>query len=103
MPVLQSSGHVSLLLEMENRTMEMLSKNILRSTVVLFALAGLAGMPRAVTAPAQPCQPTWNSLKKWHTPQRTQRGEAGWADGRDHVPGEEHLFPKSKYDLHNTP
>jgi len=41
----------------------------MHSALVLAAWAMLAGMAGGATAVEQPYQPTWNSLKAWHSPQ----------------------------------
>jgi len=52
-------------------------RRILHSTLVLATFAALAGVAGGATAPEQPYQPTWNSLKNWHTPQWLRDGKFG--------------------------
>ena len=56
---------------------KLLRKKVLHSTLVLATLAMLAGWAGGATAPEQPYEPTWNSLKKWHTPQWLRDGKFG--------------------------
>ncbi len=53
---------------------QLLSKKILHSMLMLIVIAGMAG---GATAPKKSYEPTWNSLKNYRTPQWLRDGKFG--------------------------
>jgi len=56
---------------------KMLKKNTAQAAFVLAAFAALATLIGSAAPPEQTYQPTWNSLRSWHTPQWLRDGKFG--------------------------